>query len=232
MVVSETEGRERWIISDLLGFPPAADALSIVQVLTKLARYERHAAQQERSPAIELASIDEPPSCLVELFKRRGHSVTVRPEPRRAARGRASEFGLDDEGWPDMDALQVANASAFARAYGMPLPPSHDALVMLDEVLAERRRDQGLDADESDEDFLDGDLVVLAGAYAGESIRAAIGGDWSFDLRASMMHPVYLSVSDGSSVNVLGKVLKYLRNGPEDSVESLADSVVRQARDG
>jgi hypothetical protein len=91
--------------------------------LIKLAAHERHAAHQERRPQIELVSADEPPQCVVEILRRRGHTATVGIEARAPARGRPSKFDLERDGFLDIDALQEANAGAFARLHRLPLPP-------------------------------------------------------------------------------------------------------------
>jgi hypothetical protein len=232
VVATDADGRERWIMVAGLGFPEEDEAAFIAQFLIKLARLEQHASHQEKPPLLELVSLDEPPMCVLEILRRRGHRAVVGVEERRPAGGRTCRFGLEYDGWPDIDALQQANAAAFAQAQGLLVPPDLDSLDALDDVLEERRREHGLDDDETDDDFLDGSLMVLAGAYAGEAIRAAIGGGWRFEPRIAMLQPIHLSTSDGSKVNVLGKVLKFLRGGSSDSVASLARVVVHQAREG
>ena len=232
IVATGDDGRERWIIVAGLGFPIEDEALMITLFLLKLAALERHAAHQEKPPMLELVSVDEPPMCVVRIMSRRGHRATVGVDARDPACGRSCDFDLDDDGWPDIDALQEANAIAFARAHGLPIPPQLDALDALDDVLAERRRSHDLDDDTTDEDFTDAALMVLAGAYAGETIRAEIRGNWRFDPRATMLQPIHLCTTDGSKVNVLGKVKKFLHYGSGDSVASLAGSVVHMARNG
>jgi hypothetical protein len=67
----------------------------------------------------------------------------------------------------------------------------------------------------------DGNLAVLAGAYVGEVLLAAFGGQW-------LGPPAFrLSVGDRHQldVGVLGKVRKFLQNGPEDAVHPLAQVV-------
>jgi hypothetical protein len=97
-------------------------------------------------------------------------------------------------------------------------------------VLAERREDAEVGEDEESDEAFDGELVVLAGAYAGEAIRAEVGGRWTYDPDAELMNPIYLVIGE-SKVNVLGKVGKFLRAGPSDSVASLARMVVQMSHE-
>jgi hypothetical protein len=234
IVAATPEGATRWIMVAGFGWPVAHEARLLVQLMLKLAGHERHAAHQDGPVLMELVSADEPPRSVVELLA--GKQIVCRVGTggdRRPATGRPDTFPVGDDGWPALDALQAANARAFAAAHELPDPPALDALDRLDDVLADRRAEEGLEVDEQDVDDLaaDGDLVVLAGAYAGEAIRRAAGGAWRHDPSAAMMRPVHLLVGEepGMTVNVLGKVIKYLHGGPSDSVASLARMVVERA---
>lgn len=236
IVASDGDGGERWITVAGSGWPVADEARPIAQFLIKLARLERHARHEERKVALELVSSDEPPICVVEIAARKAMVATVGVEARAPAKGRPTDFPNREDGWPDIDALQQANARAFARTHALPLPPTLAALDELDAILSGRRADAGLDEDEESDDAFDGDLVVLAGAYAGEAIRAQVGGVWRYEPDAAYMNPLHLAAGPDfmTRVNVLGKVIKYLTAGPADSVASLGAAVVARigARDG
>jgi hypothetical protein len=83
-------------------------------------------------------------------------------------------------------------------------------------------------SDDAAEHFDDGDLIVLAGAYAGEVLRSFHGGgSWVLGPDGPIK-PVHLSVGPPGNeiaVNVLGKVRRYLQHGSADSVHTLARAV-------
>lgn len=232
IVTDEEGGGECWITVAGSGWPVPEEARLIAQFLIKTAKLERHAAHQQRPIRLELVSADEPPICVLEIAARKGIAVTVGIETRAPAKGRATGFLNMTDGWPDIDALQQANARSFARAWGLPLPPTVGALQDLDAVLAERRADEEVEDGEAPGEVFDGDLVVLAGAYAGEAIRAQVGGTWCYEPEAEHMCPIYLAAGpDGATkVNALGKVIKFLAAGEGDSVASLARAVVEMLR--
>jgi len=115
--------------------------------------------------------------------------------------------------------------------------PSSDelgnTLPELDAALIEARVDAGLEGDAVGDDAVDGDTIVLAGAYAGEAIRREVGGEWRYAPLAPMMQPIFLAAGpdQGTTVNPLGKVIKLLTSGPEDSLAFLAQTVVRVVRE-
>lgn len=216
--ISTRDGR--WIMIASYGFPDAREAEMTVALLIKLAIYERQSEQADGSPRIELVSNGEPPAPVLAFLSARGVKVWVGSEAQTPAVGKPSAFGLDREGLPDLAALQRANAQAFARAHRLELPPQRSQLDALDRVIAARRRDAG-------EELEDGSLMVLAGAYAGEAIRAAVGGRWRFDGTIMGVQPIFLEVGpEDDKVNVLGKVRKALAFGEGDSVAALAEMVI------
>jgi hypothetical protein len=232
LVAERPGGGEVWIIVADDGWPADLEAMRIVQFLVKLATYERHARRQKPRARIEVYSAGEPPAGVVALLaKKQITAWTATAEARHPSIGRPD--GYPAATWPDLAALQAANARSFARAHGLPEPPALDALDRLDEVLAARRRDAGLGEREVDADdrAADGDLIVLAGAYAGEAIRAAIGGAWTFDPSAEQMQPLHLLAgpSPGYTINVVGKVKKYLSVGAGESLRALATTIVDMA---
>jgi hypothetical protein len=224
------DGRVQWIMVAGVGWPVADEGELILQFLLKLAMYERHAARQVQRPIIELTSTDEPPVCVLEIIARRGHVATVGVTACVPARGRPSAFVLGQDGWPDIAALQAANAAAFATRHGLPSPAHVDHLDALDAVVLRRHTELQPADDETEPNFIDGKMIVLAGAYAGEAMLRAVGGSWCFDPSIALLQTLHIVTADGSKVDVLGQIARCLRNGPVDAVTSLASSVVRSAR--
>lgn len=233
IVASADDGGERWISVAGYGWPEGDEARLIAQFLIKTANLRRHASHQEKPVHLELVSADEPPSCVVEIAGRLGIAATVGIDDRRPAQGRPSTYPLTPDGWPDIGVLMEANARAFAHRRELPLPPTLEALDELDAALEERREAAEVEADEESDEAIDGDLIVLAGAYAGEAIRVEVGGAWKYEPETQSMNPIHLAAGPNAdtTVNVLGKVVKYLRAGASDSVASLAAAVVRILRE-
>ncbi len=229
IVTRDPEGFERWITVAGTGWPEADEARPIALFLIKMAKLNQYAARQDVPVRMELVCVDEPPICVLEIATREGIETRVGIDVRKPATGRATAFPNGPDGWPDVAALQQANARALAERSGLPLPPSLDALDELDALLAQRRADAGVEEDEESDDAFDGALVVLAGAYAGEAMLAAVGGRWTYDPESQFVNPIHLVIGD-RTINVLGKVAKFLRAGPGDSVASLASMVVQMVR--
>jgi hypothetical protein len=233
IVAGADDGGERWISVAGYGWPLDDEARLIALFLIKMANLRRHASHQEKPVHLELVSADEPPSCVVEIAGRLGITATVGIEDRRPAQGRPSTFPNTPDGWPDIGVLMESNARAFAQRRELPLPPTIEALDEVDAALTERREEAEVGEDEESDDAIDGDLMVLAGAYAGEAIRAQVGGTWKYEPEPESMNPIHLAAGPNADikVNVLGKALKFLRSGPSDSVASLAAAVVRMVRE-
>lgn len=232
IVTGSDDGGERWVI--VAHWPAEDDARRIALFLLKLVAHERYAAQQDGPVRIELISPDEPPLCVVEIAARRQVAAFVgEPGRRTPATGRLTAYPLAADGWPDVDALQAANARACARLHALPHPPTIAGLTALDAVLSARREEADLGEDDVSDDAFDGELVLLAGAYTGEAIRGEIGGAWRFDPEAAVRRPIFLAAGPTADVliNPLGKVMKFLREGASESVESLAAAVVALVRD-
>lgn len=231
LVASDADGFERWITVAGMGWAAADDARTIALFLIKMAKLWQFAARQDKPVRMELVCVDEPPICVLDIATREGIETRLGIGEPKPASGRPTAFPNGPDGWPDVAALQQANARALAERSGLPLPPSLDALDELDALLAERRADAGVDEDEESDDAFDGALVVLAGAYAGEAMLAALGGRWTYDPASQLfMNPIHLVIGD-RTINVLGKVAKFLRAGAGDSVASLAGVVVQMVRE-
>src|SRR5262245_41573449 len=118
-IVTQADDGERWLM--VTRWPEPDDARLIALFLLKLAAYERHAAHQDMRIHLELSSTDEPPACVVEIAARRDIAATVGIAALRAvATGRPTAFPSTATGWPDLDALQSANARTCAEQHRLP----------------------------------------------------------------------------------------------------------------
>lgn len=164
---------------------------------------------------------------MLEFLRERGVAAMIAGAtgPRPAV-GRPARFPNLHDGSPDMDSLQAANAGMFAEENG--LDGSIESLVLLDDALEERRRVHGLSPGDVDEDFTDGDLVVLAGAYAGEVLRRHTREAMWWLGPPGRSGPLHMraGLGLGSRVNTLGRVRKYLQHGSDESVHILISDLV------
>lgn len=212
-----------WILTE--DWPPEREALDYVRLLVKLAGVLACAGQmasEGRRSTVLLHSDGEPPSSVLDYLGDRGVAAMIAGAagPRPAA-GRPPRFPNLHDGSPDLDSLQAANAAAFAEEHG--LDGSIESLVLLDDALEERRRAHGLFPGDEDENFTDGDLVVLAGAYAGEVLRRHTReAMWWLDPlgRSGPLH-IRAGLGLGSRVNTLGRARRYLRYGSGESLHAL-----------
>ena len=217
-----------WILSD--DWPPEREALDYVQLLVKLAGVlayaERIGGEGHRSTVL-LHSSGEPPSSVLEFLSERGIAAMIAGQAGpRPATGRPARYPNLHDGAPDIDSLQAANAGRFAADNG--LDGSIESLVLLDDALEECRRANGLSPGHRDEEFTDGDLVVLAGAYAGEVLRRHTReAMWWYGSpgRSGPLH-MRAGLGFGSRVNTLGRVRRYLQYGSDESVHDLISDLV------
>ncbi|MGH3382889.1 MAG: hypothetical protein ACRDP6_50000 [Actinoallomurus sp.] len=217
-----------WILAE--GWPPEREALDYVQLLVKLAGVLAHADQirdEGHRSTVLLHSGGEPPSSVLEYLRERDVAAMIAGAagPRPAA-GRPARFPNLHDGSPDIDSLQAANAGMFAEENG--LDGSIESLVLLDDAIEERRRAHGLSPGDTDDDFTDGDLVVLAGAYAGEVLRRHTREAMWWLGPPGRSGPLHMraGLGLGSRVNTLGRVRKYLQYGAGESVHSLVSDLV------
>ncbi|MDN3356489.1 hypothetical protein [Actinomadura sp. DC4] len=222
-----------WILSD--HWSPEREALDYVQLLVKLAGVLAHAdrlgGDGQRSTVL-LHSSGEPPSSVLEFLRDRGVAAMLasRSGPHPAA-GRPARFPNLHDGTPDLDSLQAANADRFAADNG--LDGTIESLVLLDDALEECRRVHGLAPGDVEEDFTDGDLVVLAGAYAGEVLRRHTREAMWWLGPPGRSGPLHMraGLGLGTRVNTLGRVRRYLQHGSGESVHKLiADLAARLGR--
>jgi hypothetical protein len=217
-----------WILTE--AWPPERESLDYVQLLIKLAgvlAYADRIGGEGHQSTVLLHSSAEPPSSVLEFLRERGVAAMIAGAvgPRPAA-GRPARFPNLHDGSPDMVSLQAANAGMFAEEHG--LDGSVDSLVLLDDALEERRRVHGLAPGDEDESFTDGDLIVLAGAYAGEVLRRHTREAMWWLGPPGRSGPLHLraGLGLGSRVNTLGQVRKYLRYGSGESVHTLISDLV------
>lgn len=218
------------------GWDPSDEALLTVQAMIKFTRLLPYAAGRTASgtpTTLSLTNFGEPPDTLLRWLKDRGVSnetMDAHAENRAPSVGRPATFPADAEGYPALNPLMEANARTFATTHGLPWPPAMEGMDALDAVIDARRARADLKEDE-ESDLEDGDLTVLAGAYAGEVSRREHGGEWELDPRQST--PIVLRTGPDQSVvvNFPGKVVKYLCSGPSDSVRSLVAAVRAHVRD-
>lgn len=212
-----------WIVAG--GWPPGREALDYVQLMIKLSGVLAHAKRlggEGRRTTVLVHSAGEPPASVLEFLAERDVAATVGAagSPRPAA-GRPARYANLHDGSPDMAALQGANASAFAAEHG--LDGSVESLTLVDDVLEERRRAYGLVPGDRDDACTDGDLVVLAGAYAGEVLRRHTReAAWWFGPpgRSGPLH-LRAGLGLGTRVDTVGQARRYLQRGAEGSMYAL-----------
>jgi hypothetical protein len=227
MVESSAEPPEprRFIAVNTRGWLPEDEALLTLQAIIKFTMYERRAADQideAAPPALELVTTEEPPDTLLLWLRDRGvQCTTIDGELRRPSVGRPSGYADDGHGRPALGPLVEAAARRFAEEHGLAWPPTQASLVALDGVIDARRAEAGFGPEEESPDLEDGELLVLAGSYAGECARCRYGGTWRYEPQQGT--PLVLATGEGERVrvNLHGKVDKYLCNGAGDSLAGL-----------
>ena len=210
------------------GWPVESEALQTVQAIIKLSfmtEWARVASGPEAPCHVQLLSAGQPPSTLLAWTAAEGIEAVVRvgDEQQAVIGRRATIAGLLD-GRPDVDALQGANASAFAQAHGLDFAVA--SMARVDELLTARRVDAGLGPDDESATLEDGDLQVRAGAYAGEVIRRALGrGHWRYP---AAPHGTVTFKTGLVTVNLIDKALKFLRQGSYHSMAGLVAAVIAE----
>lgn len=231
LVTGEPDGDQGlWLLAE--DWPPDREALDFVQLIIKLtgvlAYAERIGAEGRRSTVL-LHSRGEPPRSVLEFLRERDVAAMVAGvSGLRPATGRRPRFPNLHDGSPDLVSLQAANAARFADEHG--LDGSVDSLVLLDDALEERRRVHGLSPGDTDEDFTDGDLVVLAGAYAGEVLRRHTREAVWWLGPSGRSGPLHMraGLGLGSRVNTLGRARRYLQYGSDESMHTLISGLVHR----
>lgn len=212
-----------WIVAG--DWPPAREALDHVQLLIKVAGVLAHAERlggEGRRSTVLVHSRGEPPMSVLEFLQAHDVAATVgtaaHPHP---AAGRRARYPNLHDGSPDLESLQGANATVFAAEHG--LDGTVESLALVDDVLERRRRAYGLAPGDRDDGCADGDLVVLAGAYAGEVLRRHTReAAWWFGPpgRSGPLH-LRAGLGLGTRVDTLGNARRYLQRGAEASLYAL-----------
>ncbi len=217
-----------WIVAG--AWSPERESLDHVQLLLKLTgvlAYAETLSDAGHRSTVLVHSDGEPPESVLDYLRERDIAAMIGggagPRP---ATGRPARYPNLLDGSPDIDTLQSANAALFAAEHG--LDGTVESLTLVDDAIEERRHVHGLAAGDADEDLVDGDLVVLAGAYAGEVLRrhtreavwwlGPAGRAGALHLRAGLGH--------GTRVDTLGRVRRYLRYGERESVHTLISTLL------
>jgi hypothetical protein len=152
----------------------------------------------------------------------------VTHEQAQIVTGRPASIGFTDNGELDWATVHAANAAQFAEQHG--LPGTLESLRELDDLLADAYATAAADRDEDGDIAVDGNLVILAGSYASEVMLAAFGGQWVPPDPATHLPDFRISVGSAHNLTVgaLGKVRKFLRDGPADAVHPLAQVVAER----
>ena len=67
----------------------------------------------------------------------------------------------------------------------------------------------------------DSGMALMLGAYLGETIRRAYGGQWNYDPTQNAVHAAVTLMPTNFNVLPINKVAKRIRNGAEDSLHGL-----------
>jgi hypothetical protein len=188
------------------------ESLRLAQLAIKLSVLRSY-GEEHRPYRIEVSCpAAAPPESVVALVAQAG-GVVFHDKGREPVSGQPGEYPAGDLDWP---AVHAANAALFAGEHG--LDWSMDSLLSLDEILADSYSTY------EDGDHEDGDLAVLAGSYASEVMIAEFGGTWQPPAPDTGLPEfrIALGRDHGSDVGALGKVRKFLRNGPADAVHPMA----------
>lgn len=205
------------------------ESLRLVQLAVKLTGMQSYGAGRQPYQINVVCYDQEPPESVVAVVRRIGGAITR--ENSEPAVGRPGVFGATANGDLDWPAIQAANAALFAQRHG--LPGTLDSLRDLDALLADafEAAADGRDPDDEDDDIPeDGDLAILAGAYASEVMLAAFGGRWLPPIDDSALPSFRICVGPDGQIEVgaAGKVRKFLANGPGDAVHPLARVVAER----
>ncbi|HYF61430.1 MAG TPA: hypothetical protein VD886_01365 [Herpetosiphonaceae bacterium] len=208
-IMSEGEGGRPWYIQT---DHRAADEieqtaeLSTVFALLRILNARRLADSRGEDPLLLYVMTSPPPAFLSQAIAAAGGRVQI-------GRGAPEQLPANV---PALDELLQAAFAALAQrtADDNGVPVSIDGLADVETALAA----DPISAEEDEIAYWT--TVVSLGALGGEVIRAANGGRWAAGGRGTL--PVALSTSfngdEKSLVNPLGKAIKLLANGEEDSL--------------
>jgi len=216
------------LVAVATGWEP--EALRLAQLQAKTVAMRSYGAGLDRPFRVELVCTDDPPpeAAVAHVVAVGGLVRSVQEDA--AVTTRPGRFPPGPDGELDLDALQVANAAAFAAEHG--LDGSVESLRRVDELLQARRAAEGYGPDDEADGLDDGDLIVLAGAYTGEALRGALGGAWEPPTVGGSTLPSVRVAEGRLAVQVCGKVRKFLHDGTSESVHGLVLAVLETAREG
>lgn len=213
------------------GWSSNREAMQFIQLIFKLQGIIEYARGiTDKKVIIGLVNAQQPPFSVLEYVQARDIIATVGIGTKNTTDviGKNARFPNLSSGEPDVNALQKANAAHCAQWHKLPYPSTLEDMVLLDERLEERREQEGLLNDEESLEIQDGDLQVLAAAYAGEFLIKILGGEWVFAPDDPTMDIVHLRVGKGGKlgVNMVTKVRKYLQMGSSDSIAGMVRSLI------
>ena len=217
------------------GWSVHREALQFVQLMFKLQTIIEYARKvEDKKVVIGVVNAQQPPMAVWEYLQARNimSTVGIGEDNTTEVTGKIGRFPNLPSGEPDVNGLQMANAENFAHNHKLAFPPSVADMDLVDEILEQRRAKEGLDVDEQSEELEDGDLQILAAAYAGHFLREQLGGHWRFAPDEKMMDIVHLRLGKGGGlgVNMVTKVGKYLQMGSGDSIAGMVRSVIAMDR--
>ena len=213
------------------GWSHQREALQYVQLIYKLQNIIEYAREmKDKKVVIGLVNAQQPPLSVLQYVRDRDVMATVGigDENASVVVGKPALFPNLANGEPDLLSLQNANAAIFAEKNNLSLSPSIEDILLLDDILAARRS-----ADPDEEQVEDGDLQILAGAYAGRFLLTALGGHWVFSPDDPMMDVIHLMVGERKKlgVNMISKVGKFLQQGRSESIAAMARSIIAMAEE-
>ena len=221
----------RFIAVNHRGWLPEDEALLTLQAIIKFTTYLRRAADQVgpgQPASLELVTVEEPPDTLLRWLSDRGiECTTIVGDARAPSVGRPSGYADDGHGRPALDPLVAASARCCAEEHDLPWPPTPASMAALDAVIDARRAEAGFGPDGESPDLEDGELLVLAGSYAGECARLRWGGSWRYEPQQGTPLVLATGAGEGVKVNFHGKVDKYLCHGANDSVAALVAALAQ-----
>ena len=211
---------------------PNLNNFQLIIKLDGIKSYANNLIENGENCKIELHNIEEPPISVLDFLNDRQVHVVVGIEENAPAKGRKTKYPNLSNNKPDINTLQRLNAETFRKKYGTKkLDYSLESLGYLDQILEQTRFEAGILPDETDEEFENGDVNILASAYVGEVIKREIKGEWVYDPKSTyefvdIIH--FRTENNDIQVSLISKVMKYLKYGTRDSVKGLAGMIIAE----
>jgi len=196
--VVQTDHREA---AEVAAEPELSTLFAVIRVLNPV-----RAAEPGLVRSIQYDIQHEPPGFLADAIRAAGGSLTVDRQARPA------------DVVPPLDGIVSEAFAGLARrtATDHGVEVTQVGLAVVERSLAAAAPDP------EDDEFAYWSAVVKLGAFAGEVVRAANGGEWRVVETGTL--PFALATrfrGEPATANPLGKAIKQLENGDEDSVSSL-----------